>query len=88
MKSGYRVRALDALIPQIHGSERKRPGYLSPDVELFYGDVCDPGAVQAALRDVDAVFHFAARVGVGQSMYELAEYTRSTTSAPRCCSSS
>ena len=26
------------------------------------------------LADVDAVIHLAARVGVGQSMYELADY--------------
>src|SRR5919107_1782114 len=33
-------------------------------------------AVQRALRGVDAVYHFAAAVGVGQSMYEVAQYTR------------
>jgi dTDP-L-rhamnose 4-epimerase len=44
-------------------------------VELIVGDVRDPQAVREALRDVDAVFHFAACVGVGQSMYEVARYT-------------
>ena len=34
-----------------------------------------PTAVRGALDGVDAVVHLAARVGVGQSMYELAEYT-------------
>ena len=28
-----------------------------------------------ALQGVDAVYHLAALVGVGQSMYEIAEYT-------------
>ncbi len=35
----------------------------------------DADAVRRALDGVDAVVHLAARVGVGQSMYEIAEYT-------------
>src|SRR5438270_10343606 len=73
---GYRVRVLDNLSPQVHGSERKRPAYLHPDVELVTGDICDARAVRRALKGVDAVFHFAAAVGVGQSMYEVAHYTK------------
>lgn len=72
---GHSVRVLDNLCPQVHGTERKRPSYLSPDVELLVGDVRDPGAIQTALRGIDVVYHFAARVGVGQSMYDIAEYT-------------
>ncbi len=72
---GYRVRALDSLSPQVHGDGCARPAYLSPDVELVVGDVRDAAAVKRALRDVDAVYHLAAMVGVGQSMYEIARYT-------------
>lgn len=75
LNAGYRVRALDNLCPQVHGPGQKRPDYLSPEVELQVGDVRDPAAVNQALRGVDAVFHFVAAVGVGQSMYEIAEYT-------------
>jgi dTDP-L-rhamnose 4-epimerase len=75
LDEGYHVRALDVLSPQVYGPERKRPGYLHPDVELVVGDVRDPKDVRNALRGVDAVFHFAAAVGVGQSMYEIAQYT-------------
>src|SRR3954454_23623970 len=71
---GARVRALDSLEPQIH-SGGLRPAYLDPEVELVVGDVRDPRAVARALREVDAVVHLAARVGVGQSMYEIASYT-------------
>lgn len=70
---GHEVRALDRLDPQVH-PERERPGYLDPEVELIQGDVRDPGAVAEALIGVDAVVHLAARVGVGQSMYEIADY--------------
>ncbi|WP_426749642.1 NAD-dependent epimerase/dehydratase family protein [Myxococcus sp. Y35] len=72
---GHRVRALDALVPQVHGEARRRPAYLSPDVELMVGDVRDRDTVRRALEGVDAVYHFAAAVGVGQSMYEVAHYT-------------
>jgi dTDP-L-rhamnose 4-epimerase len=71
---GHRVRALDSLIPQVHGGGG-RPDHLAAEVELAIGDVRDADAVRRALDGVDTVVHLAARVGVGQSMYELAEYT-------------
>jgi dTDP-L-rhamnose 4-epimerase len=74
LAQGHRVRALDSLAPQVHADGR-RPDYLSQDVELHVGDVRNPEAVRRALRGIDAVYHFAAMVGVGQSMYQVAEYT-------------
>lgn len=73
---GYRVRVLDSLDPQVHGEQRRRPEYLAKEVELVVGDVNDRAKVDEALQGVDAVYHFAAAVGVGQSMYEVAHYTR------------
>jgi dTDP-L-rhamnose 4-epimerase len=72
--AGYRVRVLDILEPQVHGPGQHRPDYLDPEVELQVGDVRDPEAVAQALKGVSGVFHFAARVGVGQSMYEIEAY--------------
>jgi dTDP-L-rhamnose 4-epimerase len=72
LEQGHRVRVLDDLTPQVHGG--KKPGYLAPDVELLVGDIRDPKAIRAALADVDVIFHFAATVGVGQSMYEINRY--------------
>jgi dTDP-L-rhamnose 4-epimerase len=74
LAQGYRVRALDCLSEQVHGPGRNRPEYLSPDVELMVGDVRDPDAVRKALAGVDAVYHFAAVVGVGQSMFQVDDY--------------
>ncbi|HXF25783.1 MAG TPA: NAD-dependent epimerase/dehydratase family protein [Bryobacteraceae bacterium] len=79
LELGHRVRALDNLSTQVHGPSRARPSYLSSDVELMIGDVCDPAAVQRALKGVDAVVHFASIVGVGQSMYDLCRYTHVNT---------
>jgi dTDP-L-rhamnose 4-epimerase len=75
LRHGHRVRALDNLSEQVHGSDSQRPRYLNDDVELICGDTRDPAIVRRALQGVDAVYHFAAAVGVGQSMYEVAEYT-------------
>ncbi len=66
---------LDNLLPQVHGDVVGRPVDLDGDVELLHGDVRDADAVARALDGVDRVVHLAARVGVGQSMYEIAEYT-------------
>jgi dTDP-L-rhamnose 4-epimerase len=73
LAAGYRVRALDSLAEQVHGSAG-RPDYLSADAELVTGDVRDAEVVRRSVDGVDAVVHLAARVGVGQSMYEPAEY--------------
>ncbi len=72
---GYEVRVLDNLSPQVHGERTTPPDYLSDQVEFIYGDVRDPDAVCKALQNVAAVFHLAAAVGVGQSMYEIRRYT-------------
>ena len=72
---GYEVRILDNLSPQVHGPRPRRPDYLNSEAELIIGDVRDARALRKALRGVDAVFHLAAMVGVGQSMYQISEYT-------------
>jgi dTDP-L-rhamnose 4-epimerase len=71
---GAKVRVLDCLDPQVHGESAERPEYLHPDVNLIVGDIRDKAKVAEALRGIDVVFHFAAKVGVGQSMYQIHEY--------------
>jgi dTDP-L-rhamnose 4-epimerase len=73
---GLQVRVLDTLAAQVHGDSGRRPDYLDPRVEVVVGDVTDRDVLLRALQGVDAVYHFAAAVGVGQSMYEVAHYTR------------
>jgi dTDP-L-rhamnose 4-epimerase len=72
---GHRVRVLDLLAAQVHGPKSQKPQYLDPEVELIIGDIRDAAVVRRALHGIDAVYHFAAAVGVGQSMYEIAYYT-------------
>ena len=75
LQHNYDVKALDNLDAQIHGTERHPPNYLDRRVELVVGDIRSRRAVRRALADIDSVIHLAARVGVGQSMYEMADYT-------------
>jgi dTDP-L-rhamnose 4-epimerase len=72
---GHRVRAYDNLSPHVHGGEPQRPAYLHKDIELIKGDVRDAAGIRRALAGVDAVYHLAAAVGAGQSMYEIEHYT-------------
>jgi len=74
LHSGHAVKVFDLLCSQVHGAEKQSPEYLNPDVELVLGDVRDRAAVDRALKGIDAVYHFAAAVGVGQSMYEVEHY--------------
>jgi dTDP-L-rhamnose 4-epimerase len=71
---GHRVRVLDALVEQVHGGAG--PQYLNPKAEFLHGDVCDAELVDRALEGIDVVYHKAAEVGVGQSMYEIGRYVR------------
>jgi dTDP-L-rhamnose 4-epimerase len=75
VEQGHRVRVLDALVSQVHGEDGVGQ-YTNPAAEFVRADVCDRAAVDAALEDIDVVFHEAAEVGVGQSMYEIERYVR------------
>ncbi|HET9792590.1 MAG TPA: NAD-dependent epimerase/dehydratase family protein, partial [Candidatus Angelobacter sp.] len=77
LRAGHQVRILDDLTPQVHPTGR--PGYLSTDVELITGDVRDPTRLKEALNGIDVIYHFAATVGVGQSMYEISRYMSANT---------
>ena len=71
---GHEVRVFDNLEPQVHGSERKVPEYLNSECEFIKGDIRDKLALKNALKGIEIIFHQAARVGVGQSMYEIEKY--------------
>ncbi|MET0250736.1 MAG: NAD-dependent epimerase/dehydratase family protein [Novosphingobium sp.] len=71
---GHRVRIFDALArPGVEANLNwlvDRHGSL---IEPVVADVRDPNAVSAAVRDVEAVFHFAAQVAVTTSMVDPAD---------------
>ena len=77
VERGHRVRVLDSIESQVHGD--RLPDYLNPQAELIRGNVLDDEAVAKALDGVDVVYHQAAIVGVGQSMYDIRRYCEGNT---------
>jgi dTDP-L-rhamnose 4-epimerase len=78
VERGDDVVILDSLEAQVHTDGAPR---LPEGARFIEGDAGDPAAVDTALEGVDRVAHLAAAVGVGQSMYEIARYTRANTMA-------
>jgi dTDP-L-rhamnose 4-epimerase len=76
---GHTVRIFDNLDPQVHGAERRVPAWVPADAEMVRGDVRDLDALRRALEGQEVVYHLAAAVGVGQSMYQIADYTATNT---------
>ncbi len=75
---GHHVRVLDNLDPQVHGSLSEQgcwPSYCHLGAEYILGDVRDSAVFAKALKDVEIVYHLAAVVGVGQSMYDIQRYS-------------
>lgn len=78
IEKGYIVTVLDNLSPQIHGENptETSPLYLSikDKVKFIHGTVTSKSDWEEALKDQDAIVHYAAETGTGQSMYEVEKY--------------
>ena len=71
---GHNVRVLDSLRPDVHTSAQ----WVPPESVAFQrGDVRDRETVETALRDVEAVVHLAAKVGLGVNVDDLPDYASS-----------
>jgi dTDP-L-rhamnose 4-epimerase len=69
LEEGWTVRILDNLEPQTH--KHGKPAWVNPAAEFRLGNVQDYETMQAALEDIDVVFHEAA---YGGYMPEMAKY--------------
>jgi len=74
VERGHSVRILDSLAEEVHGG--KIPSHLNAHAEFIHGDVVDPVSVAKALDRVDVVFHLAAELGLGRSMYQVKRFVR------------
>ena len=78
VEKGYTVTVLDNLSPQIHGENptETSPLYLSikDKVNFIHGTVTNKVDWEKALPGQDAIVHYAAETGTGQSMYEVEKY--------------
>ena len=72
LDEGHRVRIVDSLINQVHGSAS---AIEAPDgAELVRLDVREMGERHDLLEGMDAVYHLAAETGTAQSMYQIRHY--------------
>lgn len=73
--ASYKVRILDNLEEQVHFG--KKPKYLNKNAEFIQGDVRRDTDLKGAIKGIDAIFHLASAVGVGQSNYQIKKYVDS-----------
>lgn len=73
VRRGHTVRIFDNLDLQVHPN-RQKPPYLNHDADFIEGDVRDYDALKNALNGMEAVYHKAAAVGMGQSQYQIKHY--------------
>ncbi len=74
LEADHEVVLIDNLSVQIHGD---LPHLSTPnDAKIIRMDICDIGDRHELIDGADAVFHFAAETGTGQSMYQMRHYTR------------
>ncbi len=67
----HEVTIYDNFEPQVHKTE---PEYLNENAELIRAEIRDEDTLKDAVVDTDIIFHQAAAVGVGQSMYQIKKY--------------
>ena len=77
LQQGHRVRIYDNLTAQVH--PHGLPNYLASEVEFVKGDMRDLECLRNAVAGANVIYHLAAAVGVGQSMYEIAHYMAANT---------
>ena len=73
---GEDVTVLDSLVPQVH---KDIPDYLNEKAELIRDSVANKDLLLELLQNNDVLFHQAAAVGVGQSMYQIEKYMQENT---------
>lgn len=78
VQKGHDVVILDNLDKQVHPTG-KAPAWLNKKAQFIKGDVRNKDDVRKAMEGVEVLFHEAAAVGVGQSMYELNYYVDTNT---------
>jgi dTDP-L-rhamnose 4-epimerase len=76
---GYNVTVLDSLSHQIHGNDQENSSFLflniKDKVNFIKGNVTLREDWIKVINGQDAIIHFAAETGTGQSMYEIEKYT-------------
>lgn len=74
LKKGHDVTVIDNLEPQVHGGIRTAPKYMAEEARFVKADLRELKKYLDIIEDIEIVYHLAAAVGVGQSMYQIEKY--------------
>lgn len=77
IEKGHEVSILDSLEKQVHGKKDCPPAYLNKKVKFIQGFVNEYKKLEDLIGENEIIFHLAARVGIGQSMYQIKNYVES-----------
>ncbi|MFX1276305.1 MAG: GDP-mannose 4,6-dehydratase [Promethearchaeota archaeon] len=79
IKRDHEITVYDNLEPQVHGILNKPPDYLAKNIKFIRDDILNTDSLIQSLKDIEIVYHLAAMVGVGQSMYQIEKYVEINT---------
>ncbi|MCX5713954.1 MAG: NAD-dependent epimerase/dehydratase family protein [Candidatus Omnitrophica bacterium] len=77
VKDNHEVVCFDNLEYQVHLG--KHPEYVNKGCRYIIGDMRNKNKLKEAVKNAGIIFHQAAMVGVGQSMYEISKYIHSNS---------
>jgi len=72
--SKYDITVIDCLDEQVHGKINTPPDYLNTNIRFIKESVNNYEKFEELVKQNDVIFHLAAKVGVGQSMYQISDY--------------
>jgi dTDP-L-rhamnose 4-epimerase len=73
-KNNHKITVYDNLNEQIHGQGEALPDYLNKKADFIKGSMGNYNQTEEVIKENEIIFHLAARVGVGQSMYQISNY--------------
>jgi len=73
-EKNHKVTIIDNLDEQVHGTTQIPPNYLNKKANFIRGSVLDYKKLEELVKNSDVIYHLAATVGVGQSMYQIKKY--------------
>jgi len=75
-EKSHKVTVFDVLEEQVHGKSNIPPYYLNKKAKFIKGSVVDYNKLEELIKQNEIIFHLAAMVGVGQSMYQINKYVK------------
>ncbi|MFW9772586.1 MAG: GDP-mannose 4,6-dehydratase [Candidatus Thorarchaeota archaeon] len=73
-KTNNEVFVYDNLDGQVHDNRTNPPDYLNKKVSFIKASVLDYEVLKESVESSENIIHLAAKVGVGQSMYQINDY--------------